>query len=63
VRLYRNTRKYGDYEGKVHVSRQGTCRRTLCGRRMGLFFREVEDARITCGKCDERATRAQDGAE
>ncbi len=52
MRLYRNIRKYGDYQGKVHAARHGL--RTLCGRRMGLFFTEVEDMEITCGKCDER---------
>ncbi len=52
MRLFRNIRKYGDYEGKVHAARHSL--RTLCGRRMGLFFREVEDVNITCGKCDER---------
>lgn len=59
MRLFRNIRKYGDYEGKVHVSRHG--RRTLCGRRMGLFFREVVDVNITCGKCVERASQSRDG--
>lgn len=55
MRLYRNIHKYGDPERIVHASRSGE--RTLCGRRMGLFFREVEDVRITCGKCGERMSR------
>lgn len=60
MRLYRNTRKFGDYRGKVHASRD--IRRTLCGRRMGLFYTEVEDVSITCGKCDERASWAGSAA-
>ncbi len=59
MKLFRNTQKYGDYEGKVHGSRHS--RRTLCGRRMGLFFREVTDVEITCGKCVGRATGPRGG--